>query len=123
MKNIFLLIFTIFIFSCQKMVDKPKNLLSKEKMSEVIADFAIYDQTYAVKPNANMELVSRFVLKKHNITAEQYRESYKYYLSTPEKIDDILENAKEIILDKDPKLEDYIEKKNKANPNGLDFAK
>ena len=79
-------------------------------MAEIIADFAIYDQTYTVKPDANMELVSRFVLKKHKIDAKTYRDSYKYYISNPEEMDDIFAEAKEIILDKDPKIEDNIEK-------------
>jgi hypothetical protein len=36
-------------------------------------------------------------------------------MSNPAQLDKILENAKEIILDKDPKLEGYIEKmKNKS---------
>ena len=39
-------------------------------MEKIIEDFAIYDQTYTVKPDANMELVSRFVLKKHKIDAK-----------------------------------------------------
>jgi hypothetical protein len=38
-------------------------------MSEVIADFAIYDQSYTINPNTNMEINSRFVLK--NITLQQ----------------------------------------------------
>lgn len=119
-----LVFFIIFLlFSCEKIVDKPKNLIEKQEMAEIIADFAIYDQTYTVKPDANMELVSRFVLKKHKIDAKTYRDSYKYYISNPEEMDDIFAEAKEIILDKDPKLEDYIEKKKKENPNLPEFLR
>ena len=119
-----LVFFIIFLlFSCEKIVDKPKNLIEKQEMAEIIADFAIYDQTYTVKPDANMELVSRFVLKKHKIDAKTYRDSYKYYISNPEEMDDIFAEAKEIILDKDPKLEDYIEKKRKENPNLPEFLR
>lgn len=123
MKNLVFLFSLFFIFSCSEMVDKPKNLLTKDEMSEIIADFAIYDQYYIVSPETNMEHTSRFVLKKHNITAQTYTNSYKYYLSHPEKLDEILENAKKIILKKDSKLEDYIEKKKKANPNLPNFVK
>lgn len=119
-----LVFFILFsLFSCEKIVDKPKNLIEKQEMAEIIADFAIYDQTYTVKPDANMELVSRFVLKKHKIDAKTYRDSYKYYISNPEEMDDIFAEAKEIILDKDPKLEDYIEKKKKENPNLPEFLR
>ena len=119
-----LVFFILFsLISCEKIVDKPKKLIEKHEMAEIIADFAIYDQTYTVKPDANMELVSRFVLKKHKIDAKTYRDSYKYYISNPEEMDDIFAEAKEIILDKDPKLEDYIEKKRKENPNLPEFLR
>jgi hypothetical protein len=117
MKKIIFLFTLLFIFSCSEIVDKPKNLLSKDEMSEVIADFAIYDQAYTVNPTSNLEITSRYVLKKHKITAKDYRDSYKYYISRPNQLDKILKNAKEIILDKDPKLEGYMEKLEKKNPN------
>lgn len=123
MKKLISLFSLLFLFSCSDIVDEPKNLLSKEKMAEVIADFAIYDQSYAVNPNTNMELTSRFVLKKHKITAPVYRESYKYYMSHPTQLDKILKNAKKIILEKDPELEGYIEKMKKKNPNLPTFVK
>ena len=68
-------------------------------------------------------MVSKFVLKKHKIDAKTYRDSYKYYISNPEEMDDIFAEAKEIILDKDTKLEDYIEKKRKENPNLPEFLR
>lgn len=123
MKRLFLFWLVIFLAACTKMVDEPKNLLSKKQMSEIIADFAIYDQAYAVKPDVNMESASRYVLKKHKTDAKTYTESYKFYLSDPSEIKDILEDAKEIILDKDPKLEEYIEKKKKDNPGLPNFVK
>lgn len=123
MKKLIYLFPILFIFSCSEIVDKPQNLLGKEKMAEVIADFALYDQAYAVNPEANMELNSRYVLNKHKITAAIYRESYKYYMSHPTQLDKILKKSKEIILNKDPKLEGYIEKIKKKNPNMPSFVK
>jgi hypothetical protein len=123
MKKIIFLFTLLFIFSCSEIVDKPKNLLSKDEMSEVIADFAIYDQAYTVNSTSNLEITSRYVLKKHKITAKDYRDSYKYYISRPNQLDKILKNAKEIILDKDPKLEGYMEKLEKKNPNLPSFVK
>ncbi len=123
MRNLIALIMLLFLSSCSEMVDKPKNLLSKEQMSEIIADFAIYDQSYSVRPETNMELASRFVLKKNKTNAVIYRDSYKYYMANPGELDDILEDAKKIIINKDPKLEDYIEKEKKENPNLPGFVK
>lgn len=123
MKNIIVLFTLLFIFSCSEIVEKPKNLLNKDEMADLIADFAIYDQSYTVNPETNMEQTSRFVLKKYNITAQDYRDSYKYYLSHPDQLDKILEKAKAKILEKDPKLKSYIEKKKKDNPNVPSFVK
>lgn len=123
MRKIFVIIISLLVFSCGRMIDKPKNLLPKEKMAEIVADFAIYDQAYSVNPNANIELATRFVLKKHKIKAQEYNDSFKYYLSNPSDIDEIYEDAKEIILKKDPKLQGYIDKKKKENPNLPNFVK
>ena len=123
MKKIIFLFTLLFIFSCSEIVDKNKNLLSKDEMSEVIADFAIYEQAYTVNPTSNLEITSRYVLKKHKITAKDYRDSYKYYISRPNQLNKNKKNAKEIILDKDPKLEGYMEKLEKKNPNLPSFVK
>ena len=54
MRNLIALIILLFLSSCSEMVDTPRNLLSKEQMSEVIAYIATYDQSYSVKPETNM---------------------------------------------------------------------
>lgn len=123
MKKLIPVFVVAFLSACTKMVDAPKNLLSKEKMSIIIADFAIYDQAFAVKPDVNMELSSRYVLIKNHTNAKIYRDSYTYYLSDPKDMQDILEDAKKIILKKDPKLEEYMEKKKKENPGVPNFVK
>lgn len=116
-------IFLLLLFSCVKIANKPKNLLPKEQMSGIIADLAIYDQAYSVTDKVDMEQASRYVLKKHKTDAQTYRESYTYYFSQPSEMTEILEDAKEIIREKDPKLEEYIQKKKKENPGLPDFAK
>lgn len=123
MKRIVSFFIILLLCSCSEMIDKPKNLISKDKMSEIIADFAIYDQSYAINPETNMEQTSRYVLKKHGIKAQDYRDSYKYYLTHPGQLDKILEKSKTILLEKDPKLEEYIEKKKKSNPSTPSFVK
>ena len=78
MRKIVAVLALLFLSSCTEMVDKPKKLLSKEQMSAIIADFAIYDQAYSIRADVNMELSSRYVLKKHKTNATVYSESYKY---------------------------------------------
>ncbi|MCB4236060.1 DUF4296 domain-containing protein [Kaistella anthropi] len=79
MKNWFFIIFTFLLASCSELIDPPKNLIEKDKMSEIIAEFAINDQMSNFFPQTNIENLTRFTLKQKNITATDFVESYKFY--------------------------------------------
>lgn len=114
MKRLFFLL--LIIFSCKdpSPVIKPKNLLSEEKMSELIAEFAINDQMGILNPNGQLEVSARYILKQHKVDAKQFSESYKYYLASPQDLEKIFTNAQEVLKRKDPKAKDYINKKLKG---------
>lgn len=116
MKKFWIYISLIFIvFSCSEAIEKPKNLIPENQMSELIADFTINEQSYSMNPDINGEDATRFILKKYKITGEQYTESYQYYITKSGTMKDILDEAQKIIKKKDPKAEDYINKKLKEN--------
>lgn len=116
MKIIRLIVLSFLIASCSELIDRPKNLLSKDQMSELIVEFAEADQLNNYISGTNMDNATRFILKKNKIKAADFTESYKYYMASGE-LDKILSNAQEIILDKDPKSAEFIQKKNKENIN------
>jgi len=116
MKIIRLIILSFLMLSCSELIDRPKNLLPKKQMSELIAEFAQTDQLNNYVPGTNMDNATRYILKQHKIKAADFTESYKYYLASGE-LDKILSNAQEIILDKDPKAAEFIQKKDKQNLN------
>lgn len=122
MKNWWFIIFTFLLASCSELIDPPKNLIEKDKMSEIIAEFAINDQMSNFFPQTNIENLTRFTLKQKNITATDFVESYKFYTATGD-MEKILNNAQEIVLEKDPAAKDYIEKKLKDNKNVPAFAR
>ena len=122
MKNWFFIIFTFLLASCSELIDPPKNLIEKDKMSEIIAEFAINDQMSNFFPQTNIENLTRFTLKQKNITATDFVESYKFYTAIGD-MEKILNNAQEIVLEKDPAAKDYIEKKLKDNKNVPAFAR
>ena len=122
MKNWFLIVVTFLLASCSELIDPPKNLIEKDKMAEIIAEFAINDQMSNFFPQTNIENLTRFTLKQKNITATDFVESYKFYTAT-EDMEKILNNAQEIVLEKDPAAKDYIEKKLKDNKNVPAFAR
>lgn len=110
MRKFLLFLLLMLVFSCKDYIEKPDRLIEKSKMSEVIADFSMNNQLGMTTPGKDMEMGTRFLLKKHEITGEDFTESYKYYTVTKD-LDGILEEAKEILLEKHPEAASYIEKK------------
>jgi len=114
MRKSILFIIVLLFSSCQNFVDKPKDLLPQDKMAQVLAEMALNDQASYIDSNANLELGTRFILKKHNIKANQFSSSYRYYVVT-KKILKIIEKAQAIIKEKNPEGEEFINKKLKEN--------
>lgn len=117
MKNLIFYITLIFCaLSCNEAIEKPKDLLSKEQMSQMIADFAINDQQYVIGTNINSENSTRYILEKHKVKGELFTKSYEYYTTKEQVMQEIFDNAQKIILEKDPNAEAFINKKLKENP-------
>lgn len=107
MKKLIFIFVLMCLFSCSEYIDKPKNLIDKDKMSEIIADLAINDQVTYLYPETNLESGTRFILKNHQVKTEDFVASYRYYI-VKQKMTGIVEDAQKIILEKDPKSEKTI---------------
>lgn len=107
MKKLIFIFVIMCLFSCSEYIDKPKNLIDKDKMSEIIADLAINDQVTYLYPGSNLESGTRFILKNHQVKTEDFVASYRYYI-VKQKMTEIVEDAQKIILEKDPKSEKII---------------
>ena len=94
----------ILFHSCSAPTKYPEKKLNKDEMAEIIADLAIYNQSYIVNDKINLDETDRFVLQKHNITTKDYQENYEFYTITPSSLDEIFDKAKKIIRKKDPNL-------------------
>ncbi len=112
----------ICIVSCSQFVDRPNNLIPPSKMSELIAEMSLNEEATFVNPSSNQEAGVRYILKKHNIQAANFSESYKYYVIS-QKLEPILNEAQEILKKKHPEAEKYIEKNKKNNPVIPPFAR
>lgn len=122
MRKIALLLFSLLMMSCSELINKPKNLVPQDTMSEVLAEFAMNEQLTIVVENVNLDNATRYTLQQKKIKGNDFVESYKYYTASGE-IEKILENAQNIVLNKDPKAKIYIEKKLKENKNVPAFAR
>ncbi|MFC7346589.1 DUF4296 domain-containing protein [Chryseobacterium zhengzhouense] len=107
MKKLIFVFVLMCMFSCTEYIDKPKNLVDKTKMSEIIADMAINDQVINLYPGTNLESGTRFILKEHNVKTDDFVASYRYYI-VKQKMEEIINDSQKIILEKDPKSEKKI---------------
>lgn len=92
-KNTFSLIILLLLFSCssQEPTSIPANILSKEKMAKLLTDVHILEASMNLNlsneirsVNENREETMLAVLKKDEVTREQYDESFQFYSEHPE---------------------------------------
>ena len=108
--------------ACTELIDQPKNLVPKDKMAVILADFALTEQAESLSPAINMDNSTRYILQKYKIKGQDYVDSYKYYTATGE-MPGIIEDAQDIVLNKDPAAKIYIEKKIKENSSTPAFER
>ncbi|MBS1548539.1 MAG: DUF4296 domain-containing protein [Bacteroidetes bacterium] len=116
MKKFILGFILIIAISCESLSDKPKNLISKKVMTEILVDLAMNNQASFINPSSNLEAGTRYILQQHKIKGKDFIDSYQYYIIN-NQINDIYDDAQEIILDKDPKSKQYILDKLKVEKN------
>ncbi len=114
MKKLIFIFVLLGLLSCGDYIDKPKDLIDKDMMAEIIADLAINDQAIFVYPDKNMEAGTRAVLKSHKVKPDDFVNSFKYYV-IKEEMDGITNDAQEILLKKDPKADKYVKERLKQN--------
>ncbi|MEZ4809524.1 MAG: DUF4296 domain-containing protein [Allomuricauda sp.] len=98
----------MLLWSCaEKIVEKPENLIPKEKMVHILHDLAVLN---AAKSSFKSTLdrdgieVMEFLYKKYQIDSVQFTQSDLYYASVPleyqsiyEEVDDMLDKRKKAI--------------------------
>jgi hypothetical protein len=97
MRKIFFLILTISaLFSCgEEVIEKPINLIPKEKMIDILYDLAIINAAKSSGPkvmdNMNFEPME-YIYNKYEIDSIQFVTSDLYYASIPLEYEDIYKN-------------------------------
>lgn len=113
---------------------KPDNLLSKDKMADVLTDVLLADGGENIKNLNNKRKVNYFpiVYQKHQIDSLQFEESTAFYISRIDDYNDILKvvnkrlNSKKDELKALKKIEDSIKrakrelKRNRLQPKKQD---
>lgn len=92
MNKILLLFSVVFLIGCSSIEDRatiPDSVLSQEKMAEVLVDVHLLEASLNVSAlSRDQQIMNSIhpdsdVLKKHNVTKEQYQESFTFYSQNP----------------------------------------
>lgn len=103
MKKIFFYLLISFgmITSCNKTAEKPKDLLSKNDMAEILSEMYLYKQntTGAFQKESDLFDTQVSIFKKHKTTKEIFQSSYDYYYVQTQDMNDIYDDAIDMLLD------------------------
>jgi hypothetical protein len=115
MKKIVIILLALVVVSCvEKLIEKPDNLIPRDKMIAVLKDMAILNAGKATKTNIrilkeNGIEPTQYLFEKHDIDSTVFVESDRYYASLPLQYVSMYEEI-EALLTKEKKLMDETKK-------------
>lgn len=120
MKKIIILLLSLGVVSCvEKLIEKPDNLIPRDKMIAILKDMAILNAAKATKSNIrilkeNGIEPTQHLFEKHDIDSTVFVESDRYYASLPleyvsmyEEIEALLTKEKNV-MDEAKKMKDSL---------------
>lgn len=89
-----LFIFSILIISCTQTVEKPKNLVSEEKMIDILVEIYKYQSSSYMNETGgkpiNFARLNTHILEKQGVNIEDFEKSYEYYVLSPDLYEPML---------------------------------
>lgn len=123
MKNVSILICCVFLFmGCNSSVEKPKNLIEKDKMIDILYDISLLEaiKTQNINGGLSSKMSNEYIYKKYKIDSVQFSKSNKYYASDFEEYKSMFEAVKEKLNKKTAEIEEETRKNGGVvppNPN------
>ncbi|WP_296316225.1 DUF4296 domain-containing protein [Winogradskyella sp. UBA3174] len=99
-KSIGVILVFVFLFAAcdnSSKPEKPANLISKEKMSDILYDLYVINAAKGVNRKLlekNGFIPETYILDKYNIDSLQFKESNRYHTFNSETYKDIVEKVK-----------------------------
>ncbi|RKS01399.1 DUF4296 domain-containing protein [Flavobacterium sp. 102] len=112
MSNRFILIGLLLAFiGCNHTIDKPDNLIEKDKMIDILYDISLLEaiKSQNISGGISNNNANTYLYKKYKIDSIQFAQSNKYYASDIEEYKKMFEEVKS-------RLEKQIQKIG-GNPN------
>lgn len=135
MKRIFCFFMGLFLLvSCaEEVVEKPENLIPKDKMATILLDLAILNATKSAAKNrfedSGIEIMD-FLYRKYGIDSVQFSQSDLYYASNPleyqaiyEEVKSKLDVEKKDLEERSKRRSDSIREVNQTRSDSVKAAK
>lgn len=96
MKKYILFCLLILLVACTSTGEKPKNLIEKDKMINVLYDLSLLQAIRSQNIGGGVEnkAINDYIFKKYKIDSVQLAQSNKYYASDMEEYKSIFEGVK-----------------------------
>jgi hypothetical protein len=111
MKKSILIGLLLAFISCNNAIEKPKNLIEKDKMIDILYDISLLEaiKTQNINGGIKNKDANEYLYKKYKIDSIQLAQSNKYYAADVDEYKKMFEEVK-------ARLEEQT-KKNGGNPN------
>ncbi len=120
MRKSILLGLTVLFFGCNNnSVEKPKNLIDKDKMVDILYDISLLEAIKSQNINGGItaKMENDYIYKKYKIDSIQFAKSNKYYASDLEEYKKMFEKVKEKLSAENLKVEAEMKKNGQAVPS------
>ncbi len=126
MKRFCFLMLVFILAACNREVEKPHDLISRGEMKQIVGEIYVYRQTPQVDPKQsamqNLDEVNMAVLQEHNVSLDQFKRSYKYYVLENKGYGEFLHEVKdslEGLLPKEALKQEKQQDKPKPNNHAI----
>lgn len=94
-----LLLSILLLSACNRVIEKPKDLIPENEMASIIKDFYLYKNLQSLGKFDYYESykVNHKLLEKHHVNFDRFKRSYKYYLVEGDRYQAILDKIEKEI--------------------------
>ena len=105
-----LLAFLLVFMGCTTAIEKPKKLIEKDKMVDILYDIALLEAIKSQNVNGGIssKKANEFLFQKYKIDSLQWEENNKYYAADIEEYKKMYEEVKQ-------RIQEETQKTNKAS--------
>jgi hypothetical protein len=96
MKKSILFCLLFCLVGCNQTVEKPKNLIAKDKMIEILYDISLLEaiKTQNINGGIRNKTANEYLYKKYQVDSVQLAQSNKYYAADVEEYKKMFEEVK-----------------------------